>query len=153
MSTEKINTINDMIESTNSFFYSIRKTSTKAILIMMDFCLLAAIVASSSVGGSSMAAAVILIAVIGIIINLFTIDEYSKDSTEFDVLCSQFVNVYSNTEELSGIPREIVAEDVKTLSETAERYMNKYKLISTVNSITIALATSLVCIVLAGLHF
>jgi hypothetical protein len=145
MSNEKLSNVNAMVTYTNSFFNSIKKTSHNSVVILLELGLIAAIIAMMS-AHNTVAVGIMLVAGVGVAMNLFTIESYNRDYDEFQELCMSFTN-----RSALSITETDVTSHIENLRKASEGYINKYKLISVVNSLTLAVVAILVCLVVTAI--
>lgn len=145
MSTERLNKVSDLVTYTNSFFDSIRRVSHRSIVLLIELGLITAIIALAT-AHNTVATGIMVIAGVGVAMNLFTIDSYNRDYAEFQRLCESFADQYRG-----NYTEAEMTSNIDTIRQAAESYANKYKMVSVINAITLAVVAISVCMIVMAI--
>lgn len=148
MNMDRIEDVNSMVTYTNTFLSSIKKNSHRGIILFVEISIVCAIFAFATMHNTA-AIGILLTAGVGVAMNLFTLDSYNRDHAEFEKLCNDYAKKYRRySNNISGVE---VSESIAELREASESYINKYKLISVINTITLAIVTLAVCLIFTSI--
>lgn len=145
MSTERLNKVSDLVTYTNSFFDSIRRVSHRSIVLLVELGLITAIITLAT-AHNTVATGIMVIAGVGVAMNLFTIDSYNRDYAEFQRLCESFADQYRG-----NYTEAEMTSNIDTIRQAAESYANKYKMVSVINAITLAVVAISVCMIVMAI--